>query len=123
MDPWIGRGVADTYFAMVAVPSRKTEGVEYRTTAYEPQANRTYSGKAILNYRNRSDSADGSRTIIYSGPKDHELLTQASKEVGGLVQRPVDLDGLIDYGYLGWISRPLAVPILQAITVPVPNYR
>ncbi len=33
-----------------------------------------------------------------------------------MVQRPIDLDGLIDYGFLGWLSRPLAVPILQAIT-------
>jgi YidC/Oxa1 family membrane protein insertase len=28
----------------------------------------------------------------------------------------VELGGLIDYGFLGWISRPLAVPILKAIT-------
>ena len=33
-----------------------------------------------------------------------------------MVQRPIDLDGLIDYGFLGWLSRPLAIPILQAIT-------
>ncbi len=33
-----------------------------------------------------------------------------------MVQRPIDLDGLIDYGFLGWLSRPMAVPILQAIT-------
>jgi YidC/Oxa1 family membrane protein insertase len=33
-----------------------------------------------------------------------------------VAQRPIDLDGLIDYGYFSWLSRPLAVPILQAIT-------
>ena len=109
-------GVADTYFAMVAVPSRKTEGVEYRTTAYDHKQTGRTPEKRYLITGIVPIPADGSRTIIYSGPKDHELLTQASKEVGGLVQRPVDLDGLIDYGYLGWISRPLAVPILQAIT-------
>jgi len=109
-------GVADTYFAMVAVPSRKTEGVEYRTTAYEHKENGRAPEKRYLISGIVPIPADGSRTILYSGPKDHELLTEASKEVGGLVQRPIDLDGLIDYGYLGWISRPLAVPILQAIT-------
>jgi YidC/Oxa1 family membrane protein insertase len=36
--------------------------------------------------------------------------------VTDLVQRPIDLEGLIDYGFLGWLSRPLAVPILRAIT-------
>ena len=32
-------GVADTYFAMVAVPHQKTEGLEYRTIAYEHKHN------------------------------------------------------------------------------------
>jgi len=27
----------------------------------------------------------------------------------------VDLEGLIDYGWLRWLSKPLAVPILLAI--------
>ena len=53
--------------------------------------------------------------IIYAGPKDHYLLTSASDLISKTV-RPVDLEGLIDYGYLGWLSRPLAVPILEAIT-------
>jgi YidC/Oxa1 family membrane protein insertase len=62
--------------------------------------------------------SDGSRIVIYAGPKDHDLLTAASKDIGGLVQRqqPIDLEGMIDYGWLGWLSRPLAVPILRAIT-------
>jgi hypothetical protein len=56
--------------------------------------------------------------VIYAGPKDHDLLTAASKDIGGLVQRQqaIDLEGMIDYGFLGWLSRPLAVPILRAIT-------
>src|SRR5262249_61171241 len=32
-------GVADTYFAMVAVPNTKTDGLEYRTVAYEHKQN------------------------------------------------------------------------------------
>jgi YidC/Oxa1 family membrane protein insertase len=31
------------------------------------------------------------------------------------VGRTVDLEGLIDYGWFSWLSRPLAVPILRSI--------
>ena len=109
-------GVADTYFAMVAVPITKTEGLEYRTTAYEHKPNGGAAEKRYLITAYVPIPADGSRTIIYTGPKDHYLLTEGSRDVSALVQRPIDLEGLIDYGFLGWLSRPLAVPILQAIT-------
>ena len=109
-------GVADTYFAMVAVPIKKTEGLEYRTVAYEHKQNGGAAEKRYLITAYVPVPADGSRTIIYTGPKDHYLLTEGSRDVSALVQRPIDLEGLIDYGFLGWLSRPLAVPILQAIT-------
>ena len=108
-------GVGDTYFAMVAIPSRPTEGLEYRTVAYEHKTN-GQTEKRYLVTGLVPIAADGSRTIIYSGPKDHYLLTDASKDVSSRVQRPIDLDGLIDYGWLSWLSRPLAVPILWSIT-------
>jgi YidC/Oxa1 family membrane protein insertase len=109
-------GVADTYFAMVAVPSRSTESLVYQTTAYEYQPNGGKPEKRFLITGLVPIPSDGSPTILYAGPKDHYLLTEASKEISQLVQRPVDLEGLIDYGFLGWLSRPLAVPILKAIT-------
>ena len=109
-------GVADTYFAMVAVPLKKTEGLEYRTVAYEHRNNGGTPEKRFLITAFVPVPADGSSTIIYAGPKDHYLLTQGSQDISALVQRPIDLEGLIDYGFLGWLSRPLAVPILQAIT-------
>jgi len=109
-------GVADTYFAMVAVPSTKTEGLDYQTTAYEHKQNGGNPEKRFLITAYVPVPSDGSRTVVYAGPKDHDLLSNASEQVAGLVQRPVDLDGLIDYGYLTWLSRPLSVPILRAIT-------
>jgi YidC/Oxa1 family membrane protein insertase len=109
-------GVGDTYFAMVAVPSNRTEGLEYRTAAYEYKPNVGRAEKRFLTTALVPVPADGSRIIVYTGPKDHDLLTEGSKVVGGVVQRPIDLEGLIDYGFLGWLSRPLAVPILRAIT-------
>ena len=109
-------GVADTYFAMVAVPDKKTEGLEYRTTAYEHKHNGGSPEKRFLITGYVPVASDGSRTLIYAGPKDHDLLTKGSEEITAAVQRPIDLDGLIDYGFLGWLSRPLAIPILRAIT-------
>ena len=109
-------GVADTYFAMVAVPPKKSDGLEYKTVAYEHKTPSGAAEKRHLITAYVPAPSDGSRTLIYAGPKDHYLLTDASKDISQVVQRPIDLDGLIDYGFLGWISRPLAVPILQAIT-------
>jgi YidC/Oxa1 family membrane protein insertase len=109
-------GVGDTYFAMIAVPSRKTEGLEFRTTQYDHQAN----GKTESRYLVSAlvpVPADGSRTWIYAGPKDHYLLTDASQEISRALgpDRQVDLERSIDYGFLGSVSRPLAVPILKSI--------
>lgn len=109
-------GVADTYFAMVAVPPQKTEGLEVRTVAYEHRPNGGAAEKWFLVTALVPVPADGSRIIVYAGPKDHYLLTAASGDVTAAVHRDIDLEGLIDYGFLGWLSRPLAVPILQAIT-------
>jgi len=108
--------VADTYFAMVAVPNKRTEGLEYRTTAYEHKLNGGSPEKRFLVTALVPVPSDGSRIIIYTGPKDHDLLTRGSDDVSGVVGRNIDLEGLIDYGFLGWLSRPLAVPILRAIT-------
>ena len=109
-------GVADTYFAMVAVPTRKTEGLEYRTVSYEHKHSDGTPEKRYLITAYVPVPSDGARTIIYAGPKDHYILSDTSRDVSAVVQRPIDLDGLIDYGFLGWLSRPIAVPILDAIT-------
>ena len=108
-------GVGDTYFAMVAVPGKRLDGLEYRTVAYEHKANGA-TEKRFLITALVPISADGSRTVVYTGPKDHYLLKDASTDVAARIGRSIDLDGLIDYGWLSWISRPLAVPILWSIT-------
>lgn len=111
---WAGSG--DTYFAMIAVPPQKLEGLEFRTTQYNAQVD----GKPAARYLISAlvpISTDGSRTWVYTGPKDHYLLTSASAEISQALNpaRQVDLERSIDYGFLGSISRPLAVPILWSI--------
>ena len=107
-------GVGDTYFAMVAIPSKSIEGLEFRTVQYDSQAN----GKPEKRYLVSTwvpVPTDGSSTIIYLGPKDHFILTEASHRISAVVGRNVDLEGLIDFGWFTWLSRPIAIPILTAI--------
>ena len=108
-------GVGDTYFAMVAIPGKKLEGLELKTTQYDYSAN----GKPEKRYLTTAwlpIPTDGSRSAIYTGPKDHYLLTEASSKLPAAVGRDsTDLEGLIDYGWFSWMSRPLAVPILSSI--------
>jgi YidC/Oxa1 family membrane protein insertase len=108
-------GVGDTYFAMVAIPGKKLEGLELQTTQYNYPAN----GKPEKRYLITAwvpIPADGARSAVYTGPKDHYLLTEASAKLRAAVGREsIDLEGLIDYGWFSWMSRPLAVPILSSI--------
>lgn len=107
-------GVGDTYFAMVAVPSKRLDGLELKTTQYDYSGN----GKPEKRYLVTAwvpVPTDGSRTIVYAGPKDHYLLTEASRNLTQALGRNTDLEGLIDYGWFSWMSRPLAVPILRSI--------
>ena len=108
-------GIADTYFAMVGIPAKPATEVELRTTQYNHQNNGKAESRFLISAL-LPVSADGSRNLIYVGPKDHYLLTESSQTIKQIIGRPIDLDGLIDYGFLAWLSRPLAVPILWAIT-------
>jgi YidC/Oxa1 family membrane protein insertase len=108
-------GVGDTYFSMVAAPGRRLEGLELQTTQYDYSNN----GKPEKRYLITAwvpIPTDGTRSAIYTGPKDHFLLTEASKNLRAALGRDsIDLEGLIDYGWFSWMSKPLAVPILLSI--------
>jgi YidC/Oxa1 family membrane protein insertase len=107
-------GVGDTYFAMVAVPSRETQGLEYQTASYEYQGNGKKEERYLITAYVPIQT-DGSKTELYVGPKDHSLLTGASGEISRNVSRQIDLEGLINYGFFSDMRRFLAVPILKAI--------
>ncbi|HKS29055.1 MAG TPA: membrane protein insertase YidC [Pyrinomonadaceae bacterium] len=107
-------GVGDTYFAMIAVPARPTEGLEYRTSKYEREANGTKEARYLITGYVPIPT-DNSATHLYVGPKDHYLLTAASKQIQQEGVAYIDLEESIDYGFLSTLSRPLAVPILWSI--------
>ncbi|MCU1266029.1 MAG: Membrane protein insertase YidC [Acidobacteria bacterium] len=107
-------GVGDSYFATVVVPARRMQGLEYLTIAYE----QSDSGKPEKKFLLRAlvpVPADGSKTVVYVGPKDHYVLQKASAAIGAEVGRQLDLEGLINYGFGGTISRPIAEKLLWCI--------
>ena len=106
--------VGDTYFAMAAIPTRRLEGLEFRTVQYDFELNGTRE-KRYLTEALVPIPTDGAKTILYIGPKDHFILTQDSEQISAAIGRNTDLEGLIDYGWFTWLSRPIAVPILKAI--------
>ncbi|HWS99261.1 MAG TPA: YidC/Oxa1 family insertase periplasmic-domain containing protein [Pyrinomonadaceae bacterium] len=111
-------GIGDTYFAMVAVPQQRMEGLEYRTAMVEHPADPSGRYPKQARYLITAYvpiSTDGVPTVLYVGPKDHYLLKDATATVGQAVGRQIDLEGMIDYGFMSWMSRPLAVPILWSI--------
>jgi len=107
-------GVGDTYFGMIAVPSKSASGLEYRTVAYEHKVNNKPEQRFLITGLVPLP-ADGAKTEIYIGPKDHRLLDEASQQIKQASGTQVDLGEVINYGFLGSMRRFLAVPILFAI--------
>ncbi len=104
-------GISDTYFGMIAVPASPVTGLEYRTVAYGPdKPEQHYLLTGLLPIR-----ADGSKIQLYVGPKDHNLLDDASKEIAKAGGPQVDLGEAINYGIFAWLRRGLAGPILWSI--------
>ena len=107
--------VGDTYFAMVAIPARRLPGLELQTTQYDYAGNGTPEKRYLITAWVPIPT-DGSRSAVYTGPKDHYLLTQTSAQLRQLIGRDsIDLEGTIDFGWGAWMSRRLAVPILSSI--------
>jgi len=107
-------GIDDTYFGMIAVPTKPTTGLEYRTTPYQHKVNGKDEQRFLITGL-VPVSTDGTKTEIYTGPKDHRLLAAGSTEIKELGGPQVDLGEAINFGFLGGMRRFLAVPILFAI--------
>ena len=121
-------GVGDTYFAMTAIPSQKTNGLEYHASKYEVETAPFYDG--IISWVTRRETvketrhlitaavpilADGSTTKIYTGTKDYFTLADYNKTLTNSVGRPIDIEDLINYGWFRFLTKPLAVPILYSL--------
>ncbi len=118
-------GIGDTYFAMAAIPNKKTNGLEFRSIRYEEEVRPFYDG--IIAWITRSQSTqttkhlmtayvpintDGATNKIYTGTKDYFVLNTYNDKLSQAVGRTIDIEEFINYGYLSFFTRPLSVPIL-----------
>jgi YidC/Oxa1 family membrane protein insertase len=121
-------GVGDTYFAMTAVPSKLLPGLEYQASKYEVQTEPFYDGIIAWVTRRQSTKltkhlvtayvpfpADGSVTKIYTGSKDYFTLAEYNENLTAAVGRPINIEDLINFGWLRPITRPIAIPLLRAL--------
>ncbi len=104
--------VGDTYFAMALVLPKSANRVEYKTEEYQHGAEN--KEQRFLISALVPVPTDGSAMHLYVGPKDHFTLEATSEELSARVGSEVDLEQLIDYGWLGF-TRPIAVYLLKAI--------
>lgn len=125
-------GVGDAYFAMAAIPSTQTNGLEYHASKYEVQTQPFYDG--IFSWITRSEktsetrhlvtayvpiNADGSVTKVYTGTKDYFALNDYNDILTNSVGRPISIENLINfsnYSLVRWFVKPLSIPILHALT-------
>ena len=121
-------GVADAYFAMAAIPAQPSQNVEYRATKYDFPVEPFYDGVISWVTRRQSTTetrhlitaylpinADGSTTKIYTGTKDYFALDDYNKSLTAAVGRPIDIEETINYGWFGFLTRPLSYPILVSL--------
>lgn len=102
-DGYIWAGGVDHYFAMLAVPDQPVGEVLMSNSDFKTDDPnipvKQYPAIAI------PVPSDGGMQI-FVGPKDRQLLAQVSNDLG------VDVNGLINYGFLSFLVRPLA-PLIE----------
>ena len=124
-------GVGDAYFAMVAIPDKQTQGLEYRSSKYEVPIKPVKDG--IISWVLRRDTttetrhlitaivpinADGSTTRIYTGTKDYFALKDYNKTLTQAIGRPIDIVDIVNfsnYRPIRPITKFLSVPILSSL--------
>ena len=127
---WAGTG--DAYFAMLAIPSQRTSGLELRASKYEVPVTPFYDGIIATVTRSQTTKAtrhlltayvpiiaDGSTNKIFTGAKDYFLLTQYNKIISESVGRAVDVENVVNFSSYDWIRailKPITIPILKALS-------
>ncbi|HEX5709192.1 MAG TPA: membrane protein insertase YidC, partial [Pyrinomonadaceae bacterium] len=104
--------IGDTYFAMALVLPEPAAGVQFHTKKFPAELSKQEERFFVTSLV--PVPASDAPAYLFVGPKDHFALEETSGTLSQLTKRPVDLEGLIDYGWLGF-TRPIAVQLLKAI--------
>lgn len=97
-------GVADHYFAMLAVPEPNQAIPEITLTNIQVK-----SAERTLDFPSAAIPVSSSRTHIFVGPKDRELLAEVGNSLGA------NLGALIDYGMFSFAVKPLIPALAWAL--------
>jgi YidC/Oxa1 family membrane protein insertase len=55
-------------------------------------------------------------TKIYTGTKDHFLISSVSRDISQNIGRTVELERFLNFSWMGSVIRPIAVPILSVLS-------
>ncbi len=121
-------GVGDTYFAMALVPSKRVPGLEINSIKYEEEVEPFFDGIIATITRSKSTKttkhlistyvpviADGSVNHVFTGTKDYFVLHKYNEQLSELSGRAIDIEDLINYGWIGFLTKPLSTPILYSL--------
>jgi YidC/Oxa1 family membrane protein insertase len=124
-------GVADAYFAMVAITPKASTGLEFHASKYEHTTEPFYDGifawvtrkQSIVETRHLITAylpieADGAPIKVFTGTKDYFALRAYSDELTAETGRPVEMVDIINfsnYSPLRPIFKTLAIPILYSL--------
>lgn len=106
--------VDDNYFGMALVPQTPAKAVTIinhrrREKVGSKEEDRNYVSVAV-------PVVSGQTNHIYAGPKDPETLAAVSGKFG-LKSESSNLEGLVNYGFLSFIVKPLASLMLKALLI------
>jgi YidC/Oxa1 family membrane protein insertase len=114
-------GVNDLYFAAVFMPDTPgdTSVVTLHDTVDVPK-DRKAKGGAVeqepLLGAAIGGMGDGVHTLLFVGPKSLDLLKSIHTANG------VNLEGVVSFGWWGWIAKPMLVVLRYFVTHGIPNW-
>jgi YidC/Oxa1 family membrane protein insertase len=114
-------GVSDLYFAAVFMPDTPADAsvVTLHDTVDVPK-DRKAKGGAVeqepLLGAAIGQSGDAVHTLLFVGPKSLDLLKSIHTANG------VSLEGVVSFGWWGWVSKPMLVVLRYFVTHGIPNW-
>jgi len=119
--------VGDTYFTIAGVPIKPASETEFHSFKYEVDVEPFYDGIFAWITRNQTTKLtkhfvsaylpveDGDNVKVYVGSKDYFTLAQYDRKLSQQVGREINLDNLINWGWTGTITKPIAILLLRIL--------